>query len=374
MTSATVAAAQTVPTAPSASAGRRRPAPAGPRAARQMRTNVASVSGRRRSADRRFARKATEPSGDELGQPGQEDVRRVAGRVGDAEDVRDGLHLAPVAERLRRAGACGRRRRARGRRRSRRPSRRAPARTDHREPTRLPRRDCRNAAPATHRARAGGQRRGGAVLSRTMSSVASSTRVWDGCSPRASAQDEAGAGDRHLDERLADRGQRRADPRGDRQVVEADDAQVLRDVEPRLAGRLVDAQRLEVVAGEDRRRRIRQAQERAPLGDALLDVEVAVADEIGIDRDAPPRPSPPGSRRAGPGCTGRSPVRRSRRSGGGRGRAGAGSPRGRRSSSWRRSTGVSWSGSPVGSTTTSGMFRGRRAAPAAPRSGRTGPR
>ena len=42
-------------------------------------------------------------------------------------------------------------------------------------------------------------------------------------------------------ERLADGRQRRADPVRDRQVVEADDAQVLRDVEPRLARGLVDA-------------------------------------------------------------------------------------------------------------------------------------
>ena len=39
------------------------------------------------------------PDRDELGQPGEEDVRRVAGRVGDAEDVGDRLHLPPVAER-----------------------------------------------------------------------------------------------------------------------------------------------------------------------------------------------------------------------------------------------------------------------------------
>ena len=36
--------------------------------------------------------------GDELGDPREKDVRRVARRVGDAENVGDGLHLAPVAE------------------------------------------------------------------------------------------------------------------------------------------------------------------------------------------------------------------------------------------------------------------------------------
>ena len=38
------------------------------------------------------------PERHELGEPGDEDVRRVAGRVSDAQDVRHGLHLAPVAE------------------------------------------------------------------------------------------------------------------------------------------------------------------------------------------------------------------------------------------------------------------------------------
>ena len=84
-------------------------------------------------------------------------------------------------------------------------------------------------APATR----GGVRRslGGAVLSRMTSSVASSTRGCAGISPSRHPQDELGGGHRHLDERLADRRQRRPDPARDRQVVEADDAQVLRDVE-----------------------------------------------------------------------------------------------------------------------------------------------
>ena len=38
------------------------------------------------------------PERDELDEPGQHDVGRVARRVGDAEDVGHGLHLAPVAE------------------------------------------------------------------------------------------------------------------------------------------------------------------------------------------------------------------------------------------------------------------------------------
>ena len=73
------------------------------------------------------------------------------------------------------------------------------------------------------------------------------------------AQHELGGGHRHVHERLADRRQRRTDPARDRQVVEADDAQVLRDVQSHLARGLVDAERLEVVAREDRRRPVAAA-------------------------------------------------------------------------------------------------------------------
>ena len=87
-----------------------------------------------------------------------------------------------------------------------------------------------------------------------------------GASPLASRQHQLGGRDGHLDQRLADGGQRRPDPLRDRQVVEADDAQVLGDVQPRLAGGLVDAERLEVVAGEDRGRAVGQREQRAALG------------------------------------------------------------------------------------------------------------
>ena len=49
------------------------------------------------------------------------------------------------------------------------------------------------------------------------------------------SQREPRAGDGHLDERLANGGQRRPDPGGNGQVIEADHAQTLGDVEPRLA-------------------------------------------------------------------------------------------------------------------------------------------
>ena len=170
-------------------------------------------------------------------------------------------------------------------------------------------------------------------------------------------QDHLGRRGRHVHERLADGRHWRPDPPGDRQVVKPDDAQVLRDVQPRLAGGLVHAQRLEVVAGEDRRRAVLEAQHRPSPVDALLDVEPAVADQVRVDRHAGLRPSPPGSRRAAPGCRGSTagppmtPIRRW--------------PSPRR---WRVAVrppfqfvapidGVSWSGSPVGSTTTYGMPR-----------------
>ena len=52
------------------------------------------------------------------------------------------------------------------------------------------------------------------------------------------------------------------DPLGDRQVVEADDAEILGDVEARLARRLVDPECLQVVSGDDRRRRVRSPEQR----------------------------------------------------------------------------------------------------------------
>ena len=51
------------------------------------------------TAESRLARNAIEPTWHQLGEPRQEDVGRVAGRVRHAEHVRDGLHLAPVPER-----------------------------------------------------------------------------------------------------------------------------------------------------------------------------------------------------------------------------------------------------------------------------------
>ena len=71
----------------------------------------------------------------------------------------------------------------------------------------------------------------------------------------ALAEHEPGRRRRHLRQRLADRGQRRADPARHRQVVEADHAELGGDSTPLPRG-LVDAERLEVGAGEDRGRRL----------------------------------------------------------------------------------------------------------------------
>ena len=97
-------------------------------------------------------------------------------------------------------------------------------------------------------------------------------------------EDQASRRDGHLHEGLADRGQGRADPLRDGQVVEADDAEVLGDVQACLAGGLVDPERLEIVAGEDRRRAIRHPQQGPALGDPLLDVERSAAEEARVDR------------------------------------------------------------------------------------------
>ena len=178
------------------------------------------------------------------------------------------------------------------------------------------------------------------MLSRTTSSVASSTRVWTGCSPaRRRRATSSAAATRHLVQRLADGGQRRPDPAGDRQVVEADHAQVLGDVEARLAGGLVDAERLEVVAREDRGRPVRQSQQRAALASTPSSTwKSPWLIELRVDRDAGRVHR--GAVAVDPGPAAEDPLRPADRprSAGARGRAGGGSRSGRRSSWSPRST------------------------------------
>ena len=127
---------------------------------------------------------------------------------------------------------------------------------------------------------------GGAVLSRTTSSVASSTRVCAGCSPRARRRTSSAAATAISISgwRTVVRGglTQRATGRSSKPTTLRSSGMCSRS----LARGLVDAERLEVVAGDDRRRGIRRPKERAALVDALVDVERAVADELGIDRHA----------------------------------------------------------------------------------------
>jgi thiazole synthase ThiGH ThiG subunit len=73
---------------------------------------------------------------------------------------------------------------------------------------------------------------GGAVLLRTISSVASSRRRDRSWAPRASSSTIRAGRRAHVAERLPDRGQGRHQPGVERVVVEAHDAQVLRDPRP----------------------------------------------------------------------------------------------------------------------------------------------
>jgi hypothetical protein len=90
----TVAAAQTVPTKPKASAipiamSGRTPSRIG---GRRSRDGPRDEERRREVKPNRNRREWHE-----LSEPAQDDVGRVAGRMGDAEDVRDGRQLTPVA-------------------------------------------------------------------------------------------------------------------------------------------------------------------------------------------------------------------------------------------------------------------------------------
>ena len=131
---------------------------------------------------------------------------------------------------------------------------------------------------------------------------------------------------------------------------------------PLHARGLVDAERLQVAAGEDRGRRVRQLEQRRALLEAGLDVERAPADQVRVDGRARRSRARRGSRRRARGCRACSAGRRSCRSGCGRARAGGGWRTGRRSSWSRRRDGTPGAGSPAGSTTTNGMPRAVRRA------------
>src|SRR6185437_2634834 len=97
-----------------------------------------------------------------------------------------------------------------------------------------------------------------------------------------------GGGAAHLGERLAHGGQRGRGPAADRQLVAADDGQVVGDAQPPLPGGLVDAEGLLVAAREDRRRPVGQVEQLDGAREAALVLEVAVPDQVRVGRDARP--------------------------------------------------------------------------------------
>jgi len=89
----------------------------------------------------------------------------------------------------------------------------------------------------------------------------------------------------HLRKRLPHRRQRRRDDRGELEVVEADDRDVLGNPQPPRAGRLDHADREEVVEGEDGRRRIAQVEQLLARLHAACDLEVAFDLELDVRQD-----------------------------------------------------------------------------------------
>ena len=98
--------------------GQRRPAAVERVRVRARSVVTAAATATDRPANR-FIRKAGSPNGaeHEVGQPAQQDVGRIAGRVGGAHQRRDGLELAGVPEAEARAASPTRRRRTRRSRR-----------------------------------------------------------------------------------------------------------------------------------------------------------------------------------------------------------------------------------------------------------------
>ena len=168
-------------------------------------------------------------------------------------------------------------------------------------------------------------------------------------------------------QRLPDGRHRRAGPPRERQVVEARRRSARRGSRtPRPAGRLVHAQGLQVVRREDGGRRSGSASRAVASAQPTVHVERPDRGPDSGSTGTPRRPSPPGSRRAGPGRTataGRPPIIAMRRW--------------PRSSRCRVATrppvqlvaptdGVSCSGSPVGSTVDQRDRPGASAATAGP--------
>ena len=135
--------------------------------------------------------------------------------------------------------------------------------------------------------RAAAQPCGGAVLSRTISSVASSTRGWAGASPRAIASTSSAAASAISIERLADRSSAAARPT----ARPAGRRSRRRSGPPGCAAAPRARPGRRPAPGGRCRRRSPSAgpakpEQRPAAVDPLLDVELAVADELRVDRHA----------------------------------------------------------------------------------------
>ena len=120
--------------------------------------------------------------------------------------------------------------------------------------------------------------------------------------PAREVEQHLGGGAGHVAQRLIDRGQRGADPGRDRQVVVPDHGQVGRDVEAELPGRPQHPHRLQVRAGEDRRRSVGPTEQLHALPVAGVEVEGPGADQAGIDGYAELLVGAAEARRARPGA------------------------------------------------------------------------
>jgi hypothetical protein len=99
-------------------------------------------------------------------------------------------------------------------------------------------------------------------------------------------QQHAQRGGGHRRERLPDRGERGTGPGRDGYVVEADHAQVARGAQAALAERLQDAERLPVVPGHNRGRRIGQVQQPGGHLPGPVRRQLAAADQPLVRRQA----------------------------------------------------------------------------------------
>ena len=107
-----------------------------------------------------------------------------------------------------------------------------------------------------------------------------------GLLPGRKLHEDLRGGASHVGEGLVDGGQRRARPSRGGGVVEADDAQLTGYREARHPGGLQDAECLDVAAGEDRGRPVRQSEQAERVLVAGLVGELARPGQLRVSRDA----------------------------------------------------------------------------------------